>query len=96
MAALVYNHDANEYSVLLHHSDGTVTIPAEWRGSEEIDGVDNTENIVDFCFAQSTGLSIFPSMSILLLKGSGEVMALTRIVFGGAVVAKSFVEEGLA
>jgi hypothetical protein len=75
MAALIYNTEINEYSILLHHSDGTITTPAEWKGPEEVVGIVNAEEYVEFCFAQSLGLALFPSMSILLLKRSCEVMA---------------------
>lgn len=97
MAALLYNKDVNEYSIVLHHADGTVTAPTEFRGPEDVADADlgRMEEIVDFCFAQSFGLSIFSSMTILLLKGSGEIMSACPIVFQGAVVAKSFIQEGI-
>lgn len=93
MAALLYNKDVNEYSIVLHHTDGTVTTPVEFKGPEEVADISMLEEIVDFCFAQSFGLSMFSSMAILLLKGSGEMMAASPIVFQGAVVSKSYVQE---
>jgi hypothetical protein len=72
MAALIYNTEINENSFLLHHSDGTITTPAEWKGPEEVVGMVNAEEYVEFCFAQSSGLARFPSMSILLLKDQGS------------------------
>jgi hypothetical protein len=95
IAALIHLKATNEYRLMLHHSDGTVTTPVEWKGSENVSGLDRTEAFVDFCFTQADGMAIFPSMSVLFLKKSGEVMTACPIVFHGTIVGKSYVQEAL-
>lgn len=90
-AALTENRETCEYSLLLHHGDGSVTTPLLF-GVEDV--FVEGERFTDFCFAQSNGLSLFPSLSILLLKGSGDVLAASPVVFDGTVIAKSVIEEG--
>ena len=53
------------------------------------------EQVVDFCFAQSSELSILSSLSIVLLKGSGDLLTAGPIVFDGAVVPSSCLRDGL-
>lgn len=91
MAMLVRN-PYNQYQIVLQHGhkDGLVSIPNEFS-LEDLN--DPAEDIVDFCFAQSDGLSLFSSMTVLLLKGSGDVMAVSPIVFDASIVQKSFVNE---
>ena len=91
MAMLVRN-PYNQYQVVLQHShkDGLVSIPVEFS-LEDLN--DPAGDIVDFCFAQSDGLSLFSSMTVLLLKGSGDVLAASPVVFDASVAQKSFVNE---
>lgn len=90
LAVLTENRDTFEYSLLLRHGDGTVTSPLHFR----VEDVAEAERFTDFCFAQSNVLSIFPSFSVLLLKGSGDVFAASPVVFDGTIIAKAVVEEG--
>jgi hypothetical protein len=93
-AALLENNDICEYTMLLHHAGGTVTAPLRF-------GIEDTQiaedRFTDFCFAKCTaeGLPLFASLSILLLKGSGDVFSASPIVFDGTIIAKSTVDEGL-
>lgn len=91
-AALLENRATNEFTLVLHHGNGLITEPLQF-GVEY--GLEATEQFTDFCFAKPCGeLSLFPSLSIVLLKGSGEVFTASPIVFDGSVTTKAIVQEG--
>jgi hypothetical protein len=93
-AALLENSDTCEYTLLLHHAGGVVTSPLR-LGIEESQMKEDC--FTDFCFGKSTaeGFPLLTSMSILLLKGSGDVFSASPVVFDGTIVAKSAVDESL-
>jgi hypothetical protein len=96
LAMLVFNADFNRYSVVMYHNNdknGASTTRPVLYEFEEL--MDTQERLVDFCFAQSNGLSIFSALTILLLKVSGDVLAASPVVFDGTVVPQSLVNEGL-
>jgi hypothetical protein len=93
MAALVLNTETQEYSMMLHHANGKVTIPLVF-GVECLEDWAR-EQIVDFAFAQSTGLALLSSLSVVLLKGSGDLCSASPIVFDGAVVPSTLLHEAL-
>lgn len=96
MAMLTTNKETNECCLTLYHgSDRRTTTPFVFLDAEEeIDGGES-DQVVDFCFAKSRGLSVFSSLSVLLLKLSGDVLSASPLVFHGSVVARSDLEEGL-
>ena len=80
-----------EYKLLSLESNGQVKEPVfSFRVEQTTDG---SNRIVDFCFAQSNGLSLLSSLSILLLKASGDVMAASPFVFNGTLVPRLKLEE---
>ncbi|GAX14272.1 hypothetical protein FisN_1Hh467 [Fistulifera solaris] len=93
MCALIENTDVQEYSLLLRHSDGGITRPLVFS-MEDLD--DRTmEFIVDFTFARSSGLSLLSSMTVIFLKGSGDLYSASPIVFDGCVVPISTLKEAV-
>jgi hypothetical protein len=91
-AVLTENTEICEYSILLHNSNGIVSAPL-YFGIENV--VANSECFVDFCFANSSGLGLLASMTVLLLKESGDVLAASPVVFDGAVTAMALVKESV-
>lgn len=91
-AVLTENLETFQYSLLLYHGNGSITEPLYFGIEDDAEG---TERFSDFCFAQSDGLSLFASLSVLLLKESGDVLAASPVVFDGTVVSKSHVDDGL-
>ncbi|KAL7575745.1 hypothetical protein ACA910_003077 [Epithemia clementina (nom. ined.)] len=81
----------NEYHVVCLESKGQIKRPTFSFGLEQITGGMN--RIVDFCFAQSTGLSLLSSLSMLLLKASGDVLAASPFVFDGTLVPRLKLQE---
>lgn len=92
MAMLTHHSFSNEYNIVLQHNqeDALVSIPVSFY-LEELSGRD--ESISDFCFAQSDGLSLFSTMTVLLLKGSGDVLAASPVLFDASVVHRSALNE---
>lgn len=89
-AALIENVDTGEYCIVLRHACGSITSPLNF----EMEETNEEERIADFCFAQSLDeLSLFSSISVLLLKESGDVFSASPIVFDGSVVSKSLVDK---
>lgn len=77
-----------EYSLSLYHaSTKQVTTPLVFRLE------DQRETIVDFCVAQSQALSLLSSVSVLLLKNTGDVLAATPIVVDGSIVSRTDYKE---
>jgi hypothetical protein len=93
LAMLTISTELNRYSLLLYHKDGTMTTTPMIHEFEQL--VEREEQIVDFSFCHSTGLSLFSSLSVLLLKGSGDIMTVSPIVFDGTIIPRSLVQEGL-
>jgi len=89
-AVLTENKETCEYTILLHHADGSVTTPLQ-VGVEDV--VMEEERFTDFCFGQSHGLSLLPAMSALLLKSSGDVLVASPLVFDRTVVSKTCLGE---
>lgn len=89
MAMLTHDSVTNEYSLVLHHGN-SVSTPLVY-GMEQLE--EQHERITDFCFCQSGAFPLLSSMSILLLKGSGDVMMAGPILFRGAVVPKNVVNK---
>jgi hypothetical protein len=56
---------------------------------------DQVERITDFCFCQSNSFSLLSSLSVALLKGSGDVLFASPILFRGTVVPKGTVAKSL-
>ena len=89
MAMLTHDSMTNEYSIVLYHAN-SVSTPLVC-GIEQLD--EQQERITDFCFCQSGEFSLLSSMTILLLKGSGDVMMAGPILFRGTVVPKKVVNK---
>ena len=96
IAMLTRDSVVNEYALVLYHGPhqhrpGRGWISTNVRfGLEQLVEDENT-TIVDFCFAQSNGQALLASMSIHLLKESGEVLGASPVLFDGAVVPRSLV-----
>jgi hypothetical protein len=96
MVALLENSETYEYTVALHHSDGTVTTPLSFNVEALVD--DMNERFVDFCFPSSNSgsLALLASTSILLLKSNGDVYVASPITLDGTVVSRAQVTEIMA
>lgn len=93
LAALVCNRDINEYSLLMHHGTGKVTNTLIFRMEEIQDPIQ--EDIVDFVFAQSRGLSLLSALTIVMLKGSGDLLSASPLAFDGCTVSFMALNETL-
>lgn len=94
MAMLAHDKATNHYSLFLNHGMSTRTpqMPMLKFGMETC-GDEGAETITDFSFCQSQALSLLASVSINLLKGNGDVLAASPIVFDGTMVLRSAYEE---
>ena len=99
LAMLTHDTSVNEYSLVLYHGphqsrpDGWISSPLN-IGFEQLE--DDEENVItDFCFGQSNGQPLLATMSVHLLKASGDVIGASPILFDGAVVPRSFVRESI-
>lgn len=94
MAMLTHNPNYNKYSLVLQHqhNQSLVTVPLMFS-LEDLSG--REQSITDFCFARSEGLALLSSLTVLLLKGSGEVLSASPILFDGCVVARTKLQESL-
>jgi len=107
LAMLTENTQTHKYNLTLYHGqrgvdaddesprrDGgrRVTTPLEFA-TEEI--ADPSARVVDFCFAESTELSAFSSLSVLFAKGTGDVLVASPVVFDGTLVPRSAFDEGM-
>lgn len=97
LAMLMHDTYVNEYSLVLYHGphqsrpDGWISCPLN-IGFEQLE--DDEENVItDFCFGQSNGHPLLATMTVHLLKASGDVIGASPILFDGAVVPRSFVRE---
>lgn len=97
MAMLTHDTSVNEYSLVLYHGQhesrpkGWISTPLHF-GLEQL--VDEEENkITDFSFAQSNGQALLATMSVHLLRASGDVLGASPILFDGAVVPRTVVRN---
>lgn len=93
-AALVKS-DREWYHIYLYHHKGNRAVAVTNPFAVSTEAVPQ-EEIVDFCFAESGGLSLFASLSILLLKESGDILAASPFVFEGSIVSKARLEQSLS
>lgn len=94
-AALVKS-DRNWCHVYLYHhnpqADRAVAVTNQFAvWTEDVP----QDDIVDFCFAECGGLSLFASLSILVLKKSGDILSASPFVFEGSIVSKARMEESI-
>jgi hypothetical protein len=81
-----------------HHDTGRLTKPLEFGLEECLEGSHVTSSerqVVDFCFAVSQELGLLSALSILLIKGSGDVLIASPVAFHGTVVKRSLLQETL-
>jgi hypothetical protein len=91
MAMLTHDSMTNEHSLHLHQGQGEVGTPLVF-GMEQLE---DDECITDFSFCQSHSFSLLSSLAVLLLKGSGDIMLASPVLFRGAVVPKASVASSL-
>jgi len=97
VAMLTHDAAVNAYALVLHHGPhrgrpiGWVNQPLKF-GLEMLED-DEENSITDFCFAQSTGQPLLATLSVLLLKASGDVLGASPILFDGSVVSRAFVRD---
>lgn len=94
MAMLTHDSITNEYSLHVHHGSGSAVGTPLVYGMEQVEG-DQGERITDFCFCQSNALGLLSSLCTAFLKGSGDVLVATPILFGGTVVPRLVVTQTL-
>ena len=107
MAMLTQYPSTSEYCLCLYHgsvgrssssSSSTITMSTKEPTSHYFhmeDLSDPNEQMIDFCFCQSNGLSLLSSLTVAFLKASGEVLFATPIVFHGTVVPSQTVTKTL-
>jgi hypothetical protein len=106
MAMLTQYPSTSEYCLCLYHgsvgrsssSSSTISMPTKEPTSHYFhmeDLSDPNEQMIDFCFCQSNGLSLLSSLTVGFLKASGEVLFATPIVFHGTVVPSQTVTKTL-
>ena len=93
-AALLEDLEANNYILVLYHHEngGTLTAPLKFA----MEGSAVGERIVDFCFAESDGLTLFSTITAIFLQHSGDVHSASPIVFDGMKVQDRTVKEALS
>jgi hypothetical protein len=89
MAMLTMDRHNGEYCLCLYHGKagstaGSVQLTVHYFPKEELD--DPSERIIDFCFCQSSTLSLLSSLTVVFLKGSANVFFASPILFRGTVV----------
>jgi hypothetical protein len=92
IAVLVRDASINEFRLILHHGNGTLTTPLEFSMEDFAGG---TNNVCDFCFGQSNELALLATASIYLLQQGGSVLAASPILFHGAIVNVAVVNDAL-
>jgi hypothetical protein len=92
VAMLSHDSMTNEYSLNLYHGNDSVGTPHVY-GMEQLE--EQVERITDFCFCQSNAFSLLSSLTVALLKGSGDVLFATPILFRGTVVPRGTVAKTL-
>jgi hypothetical protein len=99
MAMLTHDATGGEYALVLYHgkhenrSRGWISIPLRFGMEQLVE--EQANSITDFSFAQSNGVSLLTTMSVHLLRASGEVLGATPILFDGAVVDRAVVHSSL-
>ena len=94
MAMLTKNSSTSEYCLSVYHGDDrSSNLTSHYFRMEDL--ADPNERIVDFCFCQSNELPLLSSLTVALLKVSGEVLFATPIVFHGTIVPSSTVAKTL-
>uniref|UniRef100_A0A7S2Y6L5 Uncharacterized protein n=1 Tax=Entomoneis paludosa TaxID=265537 RepID=A0A7S2Y6L5_9STRA len=93
LAMLTEDRPNHEYHLSSLEANGQVKRPTFSFRLEQVLGT--KQRVVDFCFGQSNGLPLLSSMSILLLKASGDVMAASPFVFNGALVPRAKLDESI-
>lgn len=98
MAMLTADRHQNECSLCLYHgkagsTPGSVKLTVHYFGVEALD--EPSERITDFCFCQSTGLPLLSSLTVVFLKGSGNVLFATPFLFQGTIVPSVTVTKTL-
>jgi hypothetical protein len=105
LAILLRDTTANLHSLVLYHHAGTggeycnsnkqQTTPLVF-GEEYLDGPESDSRLVDFTFGQSYSggeLDLLPSLAVFLLKGSGDVLVASPIIFDGTIVNRSLFDN---
>ncbi|GKY96966.1 hypothetical protein MPSEU_000655600 [Mayamaea pseudoterrestris] len=110
LAMLMYHRENRLHTLSLFHAglvtttNATLTInkehclslPLEFVLEDVLDELTgHDQRIVDFCFAASIELSLLSSLTILLIKNSGDVLAASPVVFHGTVAKAGLFEEAL-
>ena len=92
MALLTHDSSINEYSLHLYHGiqEIEVTTPVSYQ-MEQLE--DASEAITDFCFCQSSSFSVLSSLCVAFLKGTGDVLIATPILFHGTVLPRASVRH---
>eukprot|EP00934_Nitzschia_sp_Nitz4_P008446 Nitzschia sp. Nitz4//scaffold56_size114212//37997//40636//NITZ4_003940-RA/size114212-processed-gene-0.3-mRNA-1//1//CDS//3329554676//8436//frame0 len=91
IAMLMYDTATNEYNLHLYHGqDSTVTTPLVYS-MEQLDNP--LEQVTDFCMLQSGSFSLLSGLSVAVLKGSGDVLQASPILFKGTVVPIDQVDQ---
>jgi hypothetical protein len=100
MAMLTQDHSTKFYTLTLYHGPSLTNVFSMQSSTtsheiqtEELD--DPMERIVDFCFCRSSTFSLLSSVTAAFLKGNGQVLFATPIMFRGMVVASAVVSETL-
>jgi hypothetical protein len=93
MAMLTHDNVMNEYTVTLYHGKGPPLSTPLVHGMEQLD--EQMEQITDFCFCQSSAFSLLSSLTVALLKASGEVLQASPVLFRGTVVPQDAVTKTL-
>lgn len=89
MAMLTVDRHNGEYCLCLYHGKagsiaGSIQLTVHYFPKEELD--DPSERITDFCFCQSSTLSLLSSLTVVFLKGSANVFFASPILFRGTVI----------
>ncbi|CAJ1954373.1 unnamed protein product [Cylindrotheca closterium] len=92
MAMMIFDPESSETSVVLYHGTNDTTTTALVYGQELYDKKDHFTN---FCFGQSSALSLLSNTSIMMLKGSGDVYIAGPALFRGSVVPRALLDTSL-
>lgn len=93
-AVLLEDVENQKYNLVLYHqtkTGGRPTVPLKFA----VERLGAGKRVVDFCFAESDGLSLVSTCSVLLLEGSGDILSAGAIVFDGMKVKNRYLDEVL-
>lgn len=102
MALLAHEFTTNQYSLVLYH--GNSDSSSSGIGTPHVFGMEKLNDqhedevnfrFTDFCFCQSNSYSLLSSLSVALLRSSGDIYTCTPILFRGTVVPTVTVEKTL-